>query len=208
MLAFSSLAKCDFSSRISAVFGFFHTQISFFFAYYCKLIYKVSINFTDREIKFLKVLASGRHYLKDIVKPNRHSVARWGNTQEQADMLGVMGEYGVAKYLGLPFDTSINLDGDGGETDLYLGKLNLQVKSTKYKTGRLVFNNKKEMAADLFILCYCSEPEMYIQILGYIKKDSIDSVSEVKDLGHGLRIVVEQRHLLPISDLLNYDKSL
>jgi hypothetical protein len=89
-----------------------------------------------------------------------------------------------------------------------LGKLNLQVKSTKYKTGRLVFNNKKEMAADLFILCYCSEPEMYIQILGYIKKDSIDSVSEVKDLGHGLRIVVEQRHLLPISDLLNYDKSL
>jgi hypothetical protein len=49
---------------------------------------------------------------------------------------------------------------------------------------------------------------MYIQILGYINKDSIDSVSEVKDLGHGLRIVVEQRHLLPISDLLNYDKSL
>lgn len=168
----------------------------------------MSINFTDREIKFLKVLASGRHYLKDIVKPNRHSVSRWGNTQEQADMLGVMGEYGVAKYLGLPFDTSINLDGDGGETDLYLGKLNLQVKSTKYKTGRLVFNNKKEIAADMFILCYCSEPEMYIQILGYIKKDSIDSVSEVKDLGHGLRIVVEQKHLLPISELLNYDKSL
>ena len=168
----------------------------------------MSINFTDREIKFLKVLASGRHYLKDIVKPNRHSVARWGNTQEQADMLGVMGEYGVAKYLGLPFDTSINLDGDGGETDLYLGNLNVQVKSTKYKTGRLVFNNKKEMAADLFVLCYCSEPDLLVQILGYIEKQLIDSVSEVKDLGHGLRIVVEQRHLLPISDLLNYDKSL
>jgi len=208
MLAFSPLAKGDFDRRTSTTFSFFHTQISFFFAYYCKLIYEVSINFTDREIKFLKVLASGRHYLKDIVKPNRHSVSRWGNTQEQADMLGVMGEYGVAKYLGLPFDTSINLDGDGGETDLYLGKLNLQVKSTKYKTGRLVFNNKKEIAADMFILCYCSEPEMYIQILGYIKKDSIDSVSEVKDLGHGLRIVVEQKHLLPISELLNYDKSL
>jgi hypothetical protein len=156
MLAFSPFAKGDFNRRTSTTFCFFHTQISFFFAYYCKLIYEVSINFTDREIKFLKVLASGRHYLKDIVKPNRHSVARWGNTQEQSDMLGVMGEYGVAKYLGLPFDTSINLDGDGGETDLYLGKLNLQVKSTKYKTGRLVFNNKKEMAADLFILCYCS----------------------------------------------------
>ena len=177
-------------------------------SYYCKLLYEVSINFTDREIKFLKVLASGRHYLKDIVKPNRHSVSRWGNTQEQADMLGVMGEYAVAKFLKLPFDTTINLEGDGGETDIYLGKLNVQVKSTKYKTGRLVFNNKKEMAADLFVLCYCSEPDLLVQILGYINKELIDSVSEVKDLGHGLRIVVEQRHLLPISDLLNYDKSL
>ena len=49
---------------------------------------------------------------------------------------------------------------------------------------------------------------MYIQILGYIKKESIDSVSEVKDLGHGLRIIIEQKNLLPISDLLSYDKSL
>ena len=62
---------------------------------------------------------------------------------------GVMGEYAVAKYLGLPFDTSINLDGDGGETDLMLGSYNIQVKSTKYKTGRLVFNNLKEIIADL-----------------------------------------------------------
>jgi hypothetical protein len=208
MLAFSPLAEGDFNRRITSSFSFFHTQISEFMAYYCKLIYEVSINFTDREIKFLKVLAGGRHYLKDIVKPNRNSVARWGNTQEQADMLGVMGEYAVAKYLGLPFDTTINLQGDGGETDIYLGKLNVQVKSTKYKTGRLVFNNKKEIAADLFVLCYCSEPDLLVQILGYIEKQLIDSVSEVKDLGHGLRIVVEQKHLLPISDLLNYDKSL
>jgi len=208
MLAFSSLAKGYFSRRTSPTFCFFHTQISKFMSYYCKLLYEVSINFTDREIKFLKVLASGRHYLKDIVKPNRHSVSRWGNTQEQADMLGVMGEYAVAKFLKLPFDTTINLEGDGGETDIYLGKLNVQVKSTKYKTGRLVFNNKKEISADLFVLCYCSEPDLLVQILGYINKELIDSVSEVKDLGHGLRIVVEQRHLLPISDLLNYDKSL
>jgi hypothetical protein len=208
MLAFSPLAKGYFNRRITSSFSFFHTQISVFLPYYCKLLYEVSINFTDREIKFLKVLAGGRHYLKDIVKPNRSSVARWGNTQEQADMLGVMGEYAVAKFLGLPFDTTINLQGDGGETDIYLGKLNVQVKSTKYKTGRLVFNNKKEIAADLFVLCYCSEPDLLVQILGYIEKQLIDSVSEVKDLGHGLRIVVEQKHLLPISDLLNFDKSL
>ena len=89
-----------------------------------------------------------------------------------------------------------------------LGSYNIQVKSTKYKTGRLVFNNLKEIIADLFVLCYCSEPEMSVEILGYIKKEEIKNVSELKDLGYGLRIVVEQRHLLPIADLTELDKSL
>ena len=59
----------------------------------------------------------------------------------------MMGEYAVAKYLKIPFDTSINLDGDGGETDMYLGDWKIQVKATKYSSGRLVFNKKDEVKA-------------------------------------------------------------
>ena len=79
----------------------------------------MKITITERELKFLKVLATGRHFLKDQVNPDRPSVARWGNTQAQADLMGVLGEYAVAKALKLPFDTSINLEGDGGKTSGY-----------------------------------------------------------------------------------------
>ena len=164
----------------------------------------MKITITERELKFLKVLATGRHFLKDQVKPDRPSVARWGNTQAQADLLGVLGEYAVAKALKLPFDTTINLEGDGGSTDLMLDNYDIQVKSTKYKTGRLVFNNRKEIGADIFILCYVDEQVSEVSILGYIRKQSIEECLVEMDLGHGKRLVVEQKHLKPISLLIAY----
>jgi hypothetical protein len=129
------------------------------------------------------VLATGRHFLKDQVSPNRPSVARWGNTQSQADLLGVLGEYAVAKALKLPFDTTINLEGDGGSTDLMLDDYDIQVKSTKYKTN---------------------EEALMVSILGYIRKQSIEQCLVEMDLGHGKRLVVEQKHLKPISMLIAY----
>ena len=164
----------------------------------------MKITITERELKFLKVLATGRHFLKDQVKPDRPSVSRWGNTQAQADLLGVLGEYAVAKALKLPFDTTINLEGDGGSTDLMLDNYDIQVKSTKYKTGRLVFNNRKEIEADIFILCYVDEQTSEVSILGYIRKQSINDCLVEMDLGHGKRLVVEQKHLKPISLLIAY----
>jgi len=47
----------------------------------------LKITITERELKFLKVLATGRHFLKDQVNPDRPSVARWGNTQALVSML-------------------------------------------------------------------------------------------------------------------------
>jgi hypothetical protein len=118
--------------------------------------------------------------------------------------MGVLGEYAVAKALKLPFDTSINLEGDGGKTDLMLGEYDLQVKSTKYKTGRLVFNNRKEIGADVFILCYVDEEASEVSILGYIRKQSIEECLVEMNLGHGKRLVVEQKFLKPISMLMAY----
>jgi hypothetical protein len=164
----------------------------------------LKITISERELKFLKVLATGRHFLKDQVNPDRPSVARWGNTQAQADLMGVLGEYAVAKALKLPFDTSINLEGDGGSTDLMLGEYDIQVKSTKYKTGRLVFNNRKEIGADVFILCLVNEEAMEVTILGYIRKQSIEDCLVEMNLGHGKRLVVEQKFLKPISLLTAY----
>lgn len=163
------------------------------------------LNFTDKEFKFIEMLAYGRHFLKDIVNPDR-DLQTWANTQSQADLLGVMGEYAVSKYLKTPFDTTINLNGDGGEIDMFLGENSIQVKSTKYSTGRLVFNKKEEIKADINIFVYCNIENKFARILGYIKKDNILEVLYEKNLGHGIRFCVDQENLHPISELMEINR--
>jgi len=148
------------------------------------------------------VLANGRHFLKDQANPNRFK-KQWGNDQQTADMLGVMGEYAVSKALKIPMDMSCGLEGDGG-TDLMMGDYNIDVKTTKYKTGRLVFNLNDELKADIYILCWAMEDAAEVILQGYIRRQSIDAVMVQQNLGYGMRKVIEQKHLKPISLLLAY----
>ncbi len=148
------------------------------------------------------MLANGRHFLKDQANPNRYK-KQWGNDQQTADMLGVMGEYAVSKALKIPMDMSCGLEGDGG-TDLMMGDYNIDVKTTKYKTGRLVFNLNDELKADIYILCWAMEEAAEVILQGYIRRASIDAVMVQQNLGYGMRKVIEQKHLKPISLLLAY----
>ena len=148
------------------------------------------------------MLANGRHFLKDQANPNRFK-KQWGNDQQTADMLGVMGEYAVSKALKIPMDMSCGLEGDGG-TDLMMGDYNIDVKTTKYKTGRLVFNLNHELKADIYILCWAMEDAAEVILQGYIRRQSIDAVMVQQNLGYGMRKVIEQKHLKPISLLLAY----
>lgn len=162
----------------------------------------MKITFTPREMELLQVLAKGRHFLKDQANPNRYK-KQWGNDQQTADMLGVMGEYAVSKALKIPMDMSCGLEGDGG-TDLMMGEYNIDVKTTKYKTGRLVFNLNDELKADIYILCWAMEGAAEVILQGYIRKPSMADVMVQQNLGYGLRNVIEQRHLKPISLLIAY----
>jgi hypothetical protein len=162
----------------------------------------LKITFTEREMELLRVLAKGRHFLKDQAKPNRRDFI-WGNSNERRDLIGVMGEYAVSKALKIPMDMSCGLEGDGG-TDLMMDEYNLDIKTTKYKTGRLVFNLNDELKADVYILCWAIEEQAEVILQGYIRKQSMAAVMVKQDLGHGMRNVIEQRHLKPISLLIAY----
>jgi hypothetical protein len=97
----------------------------------------------------------------------------------------------------------VSLEGDGG-TDLIMDEYNIDVKTTKYKTGRLVFNLNDELKADIYILCYAIEEAAEVILQGYIRKQSINDVMVQQNLGYGMRKVIEQKHLKPISLLLAY----
>jgi len=162
-----------------------------------------TIIFSKEEFESIKMLAIGRHFEKDQVIPHR-DLQRWRNTQEEADLLGVMGEYGVAKYLKIPFDMSVNLTGDGGSYDMYLGDWSIQVKSTKYDTGRLVFNSLDEIQALINILVVVDIEYKLVKIIGYLSKRDIKKCIYEKDLGHGIRYCIDQDQLKPISELSFY----
>lgn len=162
----------------------------------------MKITFTPREMELLHVLAKGRHFLKDQANPNRPQ-KQWGNDRETIDMLGVMGEYAVSKALKIPMDMSCGLEGDGG-TDLMMDEYNIQVKTTKYKTGRLVFNMNDKLDAHIYILCLAIESAAEVILQGYIRRASMDEVMTEQNLGYGMRKVIEQKHLKPISLLLAY----
>lgn len=163
----------------------------------------MKISLTDREYKFVEMLARGRHFLKDIVIPNRN-LERWNNTQYESDLLGVMGEYAVAKYLKIPFDTEVNLNGDGGEVDLWLGDWSIQVKATKYNNGRLVFNTLNEIKSLIQVLTICDVNTKTINIVGYISHNDMMRKIYEKDLGFGIRYCVNQENLKDISWLTFY----
>lgn len=145
------------------------------------------------------MLAKGRHFLKDQANPNRYK-RKWCDDH---DILGVMGEYAVSKALKIPMDMSCGLEGDGG-TDLMMDEYNIQVKTTKYKTGRLVFNMNDKLDAHIYILCFAPEGGADVILQGYIRRASMDEVMTEQNLGYGLRKVIEQKHLKPISLLLPY----
>ena len=163
----------------------------------------MKITLTDREFKFVDMLARGRHFLKDIVMPDRKLID-WNNTQSEADILGVMGEYAVSKYLSIPMDTEVNLQGDGGEVDLWLGDWSIQVKSTKYDNGRLVFNSKDEMKALIDVLTICNIQKQTVNIVGYISNKDLQQKMYEKDLGFGVRYCIDQDELKDISWLVFY----
>jgi len=163
----------------------------------------MKITLTDREFKFVEMLAKGRHFLKDIAIPDR-GLIDWNNTQYEADLLGVMGEYAVSKYLKIPMDTEVNLNGDGGEVDLWLGDWSIQVKATKYIDGRLVFNSKKEMKSLIDVLTICNMQKQTIDIAGYISNKDLMRKLYEKDLGFGKRYCIDQNDLKDISWLVFY----
>lgn len=158
---------------------------------------------TEKEYKFVELLARGRHFLKDIVNPDR-DLERWNNTQYESDLLGVMGEYAVSKILKIPIDTEVNLNGDGGEVDLWLGDWSIQVKSTKYNNGRLVFNSTEEMKALIDVLTICDIDNKKVKIAGYISHKDLIRKMYLKDLGFGERYCLDQKDLTDISWLSFY----
>lgn len=153
---------------------------------------------TDQELEQLKKLAYGRMMAKESDKYKNITYL----SQEEADTLGLISEYVVAKYLNIPFDLRILLGGDNG-TDLYLGDWQIQVKATKYDYGKFIIKRLEDLKL-INILVYCRENARTVDIKGYISDIEFRKNCNYEDLGHGSLYTLDQRYLKDITKLPFY----
>lgn len=155
------------------------------------------INLSPKEISMCKQAATMRWQMARLsgVKNQRRDSGRSDN---DLDYLGLRAELSVSKA----FDIEHNLFQLGIDegADIWLGDISIDVKSTFYMSGRLLFKNTEAFKSSCAVLvCEKSETEMFIA--GYTpKKFFIENCYE-KDLGHGNGLAMDQRDLRPISNL-------
>jgi hypothetical protein len=177
------------------------------------MIFWVGLSMTFDEKKILSV----RLTRSEISEAKQASALRWqlarasgvqnqrrdGRSDGDIDLLGVKAEISVAKALQLPYKAAA-LGIDSG-ADLWADDVGIDVKSTFYPAGKLLFKSLESFVAEYAILVTASEEEDVMRVIGGIGRDRFKSDSFQTDLGRGPCWVVEQNMLTPIEDVwLNF----
>jgi hypothetical protein len=121
----------------------------------------------------------------------------------ETDLEGVASEMAAAKTLNLWPDLQIEKI---PEHDLKFGPFTIDVKTTKYKTGKLIAaKHKIEKSCDYYMLMIGSFPEY--SCAGFCKKENLLNNNTLANLGWGELHAVDQINLQPLEDFLNENKT-
>ena len=112
------------------------------------------------------------------------------------DLLGLKAEIAVAKALHLPYRAS-DLGIDSG-ADMWSDDVGIDVKSTFYQTGKLLFKSLDAFVADYAILVTASEDKDVMRVVGGMGRERFGADSVEVDLGRGPCWVAPQDILTPI----------
>jgi len=118
--------------------------------------------------------------------------AKIGNQDgSEADVLGMMAEYAFAKLFNVFPDLGLT-PRSGSEDGTYKG-YRYDIKSTKYKKGRLLATTKVNNDVDIYILAIVDGSE--ISFPGWAFKKELIKDENLADLGHGKGYCLEQSQL-------------
>lgn len=109
----------------------------------------------------------------------------------EADVMGMKAEYAFAKQ----FNTfpDLGLTPRSGSADGKLKGYSYDIKSTTYKSGRLLATKKENPDVDMYVLCIVDNSE--VDIKGYAMKKDLIQPSNLKNLGHGEGYCMDQSEL-------------
>ncbi len=108
-----------------------------------------------------------------------------------ADVDGVIAEYAFAKKFNVFPD--IGLSPRSGSYDGVYKDYRYDIKSTRYKTGKLLSTLKVNPDVDMYILAIIEDNT--VTFAGWALKDELIQKSNMKDLGHGKGYCLSQNQL-------------
>jgi hypothetical protein len=122
-----------------------------------------------------------------------------GRGDNDVDLLGIKAETAVSKVLGCNHNV-FQLGVDDG-VDMFLGNIGVDVKSTFYENGKLLFKSSEAFKANCSVLVTASKESDVMIVAGWIPRKDFHAKAQSEDLGHGLCVTVKQAHLRPIEGL-------
>ena len=118
---------------------------------------------------------------------------------EETDLEGICGEFAFCKAMNLYPDLSIS-PRKGGDDVLLNGK-KMDIKTTKYKSGKLLARrSKSETPSDVYVLIVVQRPSY--NIVGWCSSVDLIQDKNLIDLGYGKTYGLEQHVLKPIESFI------
>tara|TARA_R110000824_G_scaffold3067_1_gene14023 strand:- start:1266 stop:1784 length:519 start_codon:yes stop_codon:yes gene_type:complete len=157
----------------------------------------IEINFNKEEIDACRKGAKLRYQFARNSDLENENYASDPERQEGSalDYLGIRGELAVAKAFDLHFDPFRGMGVDNG-IDFFWNEISIDVKSTVWITGKLMFKSVEKFKSDIAVLAIELE-EDFFRVPGWIKREDF-----VKNSGPFLNgVAVTQEDLNPPQEL-------
>ena len=160
----------------------------------------VTVRLTRQQLEECDAIASDRQVSKDAVGVIDRKVG--SGTGRSLHLIGAKGEKALESYLGtkmIHFWGSPR--GDGGYVDQFYGGKSIQIKSTPYSGGRLLFFKVADFQADMAVLMVVGDE--WVKIVGWCTREDFQAKHHIEDIGKGVgpQPMMEQKDLRPIEEL-------
>jgi len=153
---------------------------------------------SDTELSICKTIAELRYANNRKFGVRNSKIG--AQSDEETDFEGICAELAFCKLYNLYPDFTVftrNTETDAG--DVIFNGRSVDVKTTKYLTGKLLAAPWKKATGDLFALMVGTSPTYTFK--GFMKQSELLKDSRLGDLGHGLTFIAYQNELKDFMEL-------
>lgn len=148
------------------------------------------VKLTYDEIEICKTIGEKRSLIARAAHVKDQKIGNQNGVE--ADIQGMIGEFAFAKQFNVFPD--FGLSPRSGGYDGICGGLRYDIKSTKYKSGRLLCTRKYNKDVDVYVLAIVDVPE--VNLVGFAYSSQLINPDNLINLGHGLGYALDQYELI------------